>query len=375
MSNDLQVTINIGVLQETLAGERRVSLVPGDVRRLSKRAKILIQRGAGIEAGFADDAYVDAGAVLGNRDEILRTSHVLLKVRKPDQDTTLRPGTILVSLGGRDDQLGESLKRQSVLHLGLERVPRTSRAQAMDVLSSQAAVAGYAAVIEGAQRLDTFLPMMTTAAGVFKPASMIALGAGVAGLQAIATARRLGAVVYGFDVREAAREQVESLGAKFVFPDVPVAPSEGTGGYAAEQSDNQQARLRRALDEPLSQMHLIVTSAQIPGRPAPILLDEQTVTRLRPGSVIIDLAAETGGNCSLTRPDELVVASGVRIVGPTNIASTTATVASSMFSANLRHLLEHLIDSQGQLKLDDNDLITQTLIGDQSVKATLALSA
>jgi NAD(P) transhydrogenase subunit alpha len=236
----------------------------------------------------------------------------------------------------------------------------------MDVLSSQAGVAGYAAVIEGARMLDVLLPMMTTAAGIIKPARMIALGAGVAGLQAIATARRLGAITHGFDVREAAREQVESLAAKFVFPNVPLAPAEGSGGYAGDQTAAQQERLRRALAEPLASMQLVVTSAQIPGRPAPVLIDEETIAMMQPGSVIIDLAAESGGNCMVTKADEVVTLNGVRVFGPTNMPSQAATDASRLFSGNARALLEHLITRDGELRLDAEDAITGALLAGQT---------
>ncbi len=233
----------------------------------------------------------------------------------------------------------------------------------MDVLSSQASVAGYASVLEGARLLDILLPMLTTAAGIIKPAKMIAIGAGVAGLQAIATARRLGAVTHGFDVREAAREQVESLGAKFVPVDLAMLAAEAAGGYAGQQSAEQQERLRRALAPHLASMNLVITTAQIPGRPAPLLIDEAAIAQMPPGSVIVDLAAETGGNCALTRPDELVTVGGVRILGPTNLASTAATTASQLFSGNIRSLLDHLIDDTGHLRLDPADPITGPLLG------------
>jgi len=241
--------LQVGVLREQRPGERRVAMVPHDIRRLSVKAVVLIEREAGRDAGFPDNVYVEAGARVTSRGDVIAGSELLVTIRPPEAPQALRPGSILISLGGRDDDLASALRARSVTHLGLERLPRTTRAQSMDVLSSQAAIAGYAAVLEGARVLDILLPMLTTAAGSIKPAKMIALGTGVAGLQAIATARRLGAITHGFDVREAAREQVESLGAKFVFPNVEVAPAEAAGGYAAEQSADQLARLRRALTE------------------------------------------------------------------------------------------------------------------------------
>ena len=367
MSSTNSSSVRIGLVREERTGERRVALIPADIRRLSAKAAFLVEKEAGREAGFPDDAYIDAGARVVSRDDVIAGADLVVKVRPPENPSELRPGSILVSLGGRDGDVTGALHARSVTHLGLERLPRTTRAQAMDVLSSQAAIAGYHAVLEGARMLDVLLPMMTTAAGSIRPAKMIALGAGVAGLQAIATARRLGAIAHGFDVREAAREQVESLGARFVFPKVELAPAEGAGGYAAEQSADQQARLRRALVEHLVPMQLIVTSAQIPGVPAPLLIDEQTIAALQPGTVIVDLAAETGGNCALTRPDEMVTTTGgIRIAGPTNLPSVAATDASRLFSGNIRALLDHLIDKDGRLGLDGNDPIIVALVAGQT---------
>src|SRR6202051_4084229 len=309
--------INIGVLVERAEGERRVALIPSDIGKLSSKAGFVIESGAGREAGFDDDAYVKAGARIGDSGEVLEDCDVVAKVRPPSRSETPRDGSTLISLGGHDPNLGEFLRKQSVIHLALERVPRTTRAQAMDVLSSQASIAGYASVLEGARALGVLLPMLTTAAGTIKPAKMIALGAGVAGLQAIASARRLGAVVHGFDVRAAAREQVESLGAKFVSVDADIGSSESAGGYAREQSSEQQAQLRRALSSHLAAMQLVITTAQIPGRPAPLLIDRETLDAMQPGSVIVDLAAETGGNCEVTRPDQTGTVRGVRVMEPT----------------------------------------------------------
>jgi len=252
--------LQVGVLREQRPGERRVAMVPHNIRRPSVKAVVLAEREAGRDAGFPDDAYVEAGARVTSRGDVIAGSELLVTIRPPEAPQALRPGSILISLGGRDDDLTSALRARSVTHLGLERLPRTTRAQSMDVLSSQAAIAGYAAVLEGGRVLDVLLPMLTTAAGSIKPAKMIALGAGVAGLQAIATARRLGAITHGFDVREAAREQVESLGAKFVFPNVEVAPAEAAGGYAAEQSADQLTGLRQTM-WPLSATALPTTSS------------------------------------------------------------------------------------------------------------------
>ena len=358
--------INIGVLAERAAGERRVALTPPDIGKLTSKAGFIIERGAGREAGFDDNTYVQAGARIGDSWEVLEDCDVIVKVRPPGRSETPGAGRTLISLGGHDPNLGEFLRKRSVIHLALERIPRTTRAQAMDVLSSQASIAGYASVLEGTRALDMLLPMLTTAAGTIKPARMIALGAGVAGLQAIATARRLGAVVHGFDVRAAAREQVESLGGKFVsVDDTDISAGEGNGGYAREQSRDQQARLRRALSAHLATMQLVITTAQIPGRPAPLLIDHETLGMMQPGAVIVDLAAETGGNCEATQPDETVTVNGVRIMGPTNLPSLIAHDASRFFSSNIRSLLSYLLEESGRLNLDASDPISGALLGDQ----------
>ena len=368
--------INIGVLAERTAGERRVALIPSDIGKLISRAGFLIESGAGREAGFDDNAYVAAGARIGDSWQVLEDCDVVVKVRPPGRSETPGEGRTLISLGGHDPNLGEFLRKRSVIHLALERVPRTTRAQAMDVLSSQAAIAGYASVLEGARALDFLLPMLTTAAGTIKPARMIALGAGVAGLQAIATARRLGAVVHGFDVRAAAREQVESLGAKFIsVDDTNIGAGEGAGGYAREQSRDQQARLRRALSAHLATMQLVITTAQIPGRPAPLLIDHEALGMMQPGAVIVDLAAETGGNCEFTRPDETVTVNGICIMGPTNLPSLLARDASRFFSSNVRSLLAHLLEGSGRLNLDASDPISAALLAGQQPTNTSAAAA
>src|SRR5277367_1337303 len=267
MPIDASNRIKIGVLRERATGERRVALIPADIRRLDSKATFVVESGAGREAGFDDDTYVGAGARIAAQREILEISDVIVKIKPPGVGEIPFSGRTLVSLGGRDPYVVDALRKRSVIHLALERIPRTTRAQAMDVLSSQASIAGYASVLEGARALGILLPMLTTAAGTIKPARMIALGAGVAGLQAIATARRLGTVVHGFDVRAAAREQVESLGAKFIsVDDTDIGAGEGVGGYAREQSRDQQARLRRALSAHLATMQLVIATAQIPGR-------------------------------------------------------------------------------------------------------------
>ncbi|MBK1794098.1 NAD(P) transhydrogenase subunit alpha [Devosia sp. WQ 349] len=359
----------IAVLAETLPGERRVALVPADIGKLAQY-DIVVEAGAGLNAGFVDEDYSAAGGKILARAEAIAAADLVLAVRAPDF-AGFAPGKVVISLGGRDAAVADAAAKAQILHLGMERLPRITRAQSMDVLSSQASIAGYSAVLEGARHLDTLLPMMTTAAGIVRPAKMIALGAGVAGLQALATARRLGAVTYGFDVREAAREQVESLGAEFVFPDVPDAKAEGTGGYAAAQSDDQQFRLRRALTEALSRTNLIITSAQIPGRVAPILIDEETIAAMLPGTVIIDMAAETGGNVTITKPDQIVRHGRVTVIGPTNLPSAAPTDSSRLYSGNMRTLLTHLCKA-GPLNLQAGDEILDALAGDQALPARAA---
>ena len=367
--------ITVGIPVERANGERRVALIPPDIKKLTSKVSFVVESGAGLAAGFDDNAYVEAGARIANSREILDSSDVVVKVRPPRLDEMPPAGRTLISLRGPDPNVGESLQKRLIIHLALERMPRTTRAQAMDVLSSQASIAGYAAVLEGARALGVLLPMLTTAAGTIKPARMIALGAGVAGLQAIATARRLGAVVHGFDVRAAAREQVESLGAKFISVDADFGAGEDGGGYAREQSRDQQARLRRALSAHLATMQLVITTAQIPGRPAPLLIDCETLGMMKPGSVIIDLAAETGGNCEVTEPDATVTFNGVCVIGPTNLPSLVASDASRFFSANIRSLLAHLLEGSGRLNLDTSDPISAALLAGQSVERASVAAA
>jgi NAD(P) transhydrogenase subunit alpha len=367
--------INIGVLLERATGERRVALIPADIKMLISKATFVIESGAGREAGFDDNTYVEAGARIADSREILKSSDVVVKVRPPRIDEMPPAGRTLISLRGPDPNVGESLRKRSVIHLALERIPRTTRAQAMDVLSSQASIAGYASVLEGARALGVLLPMLITAAGTIKPARMIALGAGIAGLQAIATARRLGAVVHGFDVRAAAREQVESLGARFVSVDANIGAGEGAGGYAREQSRDQQAQLRRALSAHLATMQLVITTAQIPGHAAPLLIDRQILGVMKPGSVIVDLAAETGGNCEVTRPDETITVNGVRVMAPTNLPSLVASDASRLFSGNIRSLLAYLLEGSSRLHLDASDPIGGALLAGQNTASTSVAAA
>jgi NAD(P) transhydrogenase subunit alpha len=346
--------VRIGVPKETAQGERRVALVPDAIGRLSG-FDVVVEPGAGARAGFTDDAYRAAGAELGDPWD----AAVIVKVAKPSagEASRLRDGTVLIAfLQPLTDREGiERLAGRGVLAFAMESLPRITRAQPMDALSSQATVAGYKATLIAAERLPKFFPLLMTAAGTVAPAKVLVLGAGVAGLQAIATARRLGAVVSGFDVRPVVREQVESLGASFL--DLGVLGEETAGGYATELTPEQQAEQQRALEQRLPDYDAVITTALIPGRPAPTLIPAAAVAAMRPGSVIVDLAAETGGNCELTVPGEEVVREGVTIVGLTNLASTMPNHASQLYARNVSALLQHLAP-KGELDLDWSDEIT-----------------
>lgn len=357
--------MRIGVPQETAAGERRVALVPDTVGRLVKTGlEVVVQRGAGSAAFFADADYERAGArLVDTAAAALEQADIVLKVQKPSADETalLRPGTLVIALlapASNQDLFGQ-LAARGAIALAMELVPRITRAQSMDALSSQATVAGYQAVLLGATHLGKLLPMLTTAAGTLAPAKVFVIGAGVAGLQAIATARRLGGVVSAFDVRPVVREQVQSLGATFVSAEAVAA--EGQGGYAAELGDEQQRRVLAAIAGHIKDMDLVITTAQIPGRPAPRLITEAMVASMRPGSVIVDVAAETGGNCALTRLGDGVVANGVTVLGPSNLPSTVPHHASQMYSRNLQALVQHLI-RDGNLVVDPADEITKAML-------------
>jgi NAD(P) transhydrogenase subunit alpha len=350
--------MKVGVTKETAPGERRIALVPEVVSRLAGAGfEIVVERGAGAEAAFADDAYAEAGATVVP--SVLGDAEAVVKVRKPapDEAERLRDGDVLIAfLEPLTDREGiDRLAARGVVAFAMESIPRITRAQPMDALSSQATVAGYKAVLLAAERLPKFFPMLTTAAGTVPPAKVLVLGAGVAGLQAIATARRLGAVVSGFDVRPVVGEQVESLGATFL--DLGVRGEETAGGYAAELTEEQQREQQAALEQRLPDFDVVVTTAAVPGRPAPKLIPASAVAAMRPGSVIVDLAAETGGNCELTEPGEEIVRDGVSIIGLVNLASTMPTHASQLYARNVASLLQHLAPD-GELQLDFADEIT-----------------
>ncbi len=353
--------VRIVVPKESAADERRVALVPDSVVRLVRAGmEVVIERGAGAGANLNDDAYEKAGASLAAAADLYTGADIVARVRRPNPEEAamLPAGVILIALlqPSQEDPFLAGLAEGGVTALALEKVPRITRAQSMDVLSSQATVAGYRAVLLGATELDKFLPMLTTAAGAIAPARVFVIGAGVAGLQAIATARRLGAVVSGFDIRAAAAEQVQSLGATFVATDLASSDAETAGGYAKQQSEDEQERTLRAIATHIRDIDLVITTAQIPGRPAPLLITEEMVRSMRPGSVIVDLAADSGGNCQLTRLGEVVVMGGVRILGPANLAAGLPLHASQMFSRNVLTLLQHLV-KDGELQLNLNDEI------------------
>ncbi len=356
--------MRIGVPRETAPQERRVALVPESVTRLVKaKQEVVVQRGAGLAAGFSDAAYEAAGALLVPEPTAALSSDIVLKVQRPTvaEAGELKPGAILLTMlpVTTSGEVIARLAERKVTVFGMELVPRITRAQSMDVLSSQATVSGYKAVLLGASTLPRFLPMLTTAAGTIAPAKVFVMGAGVAGLQAIATAKRLGAIVSAFDVRPAVKEQVQSLGATFV--EVPVT-AEGSGGYAKELGDDQQRKLLEATAKHIKEMDLVVTTAQIPGKPAPRLVTGEMVQTMKPGSVIVDLAAESGGNCVLTKAGETFEVGGVTIIGPMNLPSTVPFHASQMYSRNLFTLLSHLINKDGVLNLDLNDEITGAMV-------------
>jgi len=349
--------VRIGVPRESATGERRVALVPEVVARLVEAGhEVVVERGAGGAASFEDAAYEEAGAALGDS---AWDADVVVKVQKPtaEEAARLKKGALLIGfLEPLTDKEGlDRLAAQGVTAFAMESIPRITRAQSMDALSSQATVGGYKAALLAADNLTRFLPMLTTAAGTIQPAKVLVIGAGVAGLQALATARRLGAVTWGFDVRDVVREQIESLGAKFL--DLGVRGEQTEGGYAKELTPEQQAQQQAELEKRLPDFDAVITTAAVPGRPAPKLIPASAVRAMRRGSVIVDLAAATGGNCELTRPGETVVESGVTIVGPTNLPSEMAADASRLYARNVQALLAHLAP-EGELVLDWEDEIT-----------------
>ena len=352
--------MKVGVPKETLPGERRVAIVPEAARGLVKAGiQVAVEAGAGAAAFFGDAAYIDAGANVSDAATAF-AGDAVLKVQPPSPDEVgrLHEGTVLISFlqpASNADTIGALVKRK-VTAFSLDLVPRISRAQSMDALSSQAGIAGYKAVLLAANHLPRFFPLLMTAAGTVAPARVLVMGAGVAGLQAIATARRLGAVVEAYDVRPAVKDEVKSLGATFL--ELPLEAQEGTGGYAAAQSEDFLRRQRELIGDRVAASDVVVTTAAIPGRKAPILVTADMVRRMRPGSVIVDLAAETGGNVELTRAGEIIQVGGVTIDGTRNLPSTMPVHASQLYSKNISTLLLLLV-KDGALKLDFTDEIVK----------------
>ena len=350
--------MKFGVPKETAAGERRVALVPDTVAKLTKDGHaVVLEPGAGAAAGFPDETYRAAGASLGDP----WATEVVCKVQKPStaEIGKLREGTAVIGLlqAATSADLLQQLAQRKITAFSLELLPRITRAQSMDVLSSQATAAGYKAVLIAAETVPKFFPMLVTAAGTLSPARVLILGAGVAGLQAIATARRLGAIVSAFDVRAAVKEQVESLGAKFLMMEQKVE-GEGAGGYAKELSADQHQRELDFLARSVKDADVVITTAAIPGKKAPILITRAAVEGMRAGSVIVDLAAETGGNCELTQAGTPVMHQGVTILGPVNLPATVPLHASQMYARNVASFLGNIV-KDGTLRLDFADEITK----------------
>jgi H+-translocating NAD(P) transhydrogenase subunit alpha len=355
--------MRIGVVRETTPGERRVALVPETVGRLARSGnQVVVERGAGEASSFPDRTYTDAGATIGDA----WSAELVVKVARPSHDEIARlaPGAVLIAFLGPlvNHELVRELARRRVTALSMDAIPRITRAQPMDALSSQATVAGYKAVLLAAAALPRFFPMLTTAAGTIAPAKAFVIGAGVAGLQAIATARRLGAVVEAFDTRPVVREQVQSLGAKFLEVDLGET-GEGSGGYAKELSEEAHRKEVELLAKAVKENDIVITTAAIPGRPAPKLITADMVRSMKPGSVIVDLAAETGGNTELTQAGKVIDVDGVRIDGTTNLPSTMPYHASQMYSRNIQSLLALMLTKDGALNLDmKDDVIKGTVI-------------
>ncbi|MCH7782569.1 Re/Si-specific NAD(P)(+) transhydrogenase subunit alpha [candidate division KSB1 bacterium] len=364
----------VGVTKETYPGERRVSIIPDHIPSLTKAGlKVVVESGAGLEAGFPDPLYSNKDAeILQNRSEIFSKSDVILQVRalgaNPENGKSdlefMKPGQVIIGYSEPLSELDASqeLARKNVRLFSMELMPRITRAQSMDSLSSMATIAGYKAVLLAAETLPKMFPMMMTAAGTIAPAHVFVIGAGVAGLQAIASSRKLGAVVFAYDVRPAVKEQVESLGAKFMELELETQDAEDKGGYAREMGEEFIKKQQEMMERVIAESDVVITTAAIPGKKAPILVTTKMVEGMDSGSVVIDLAAERGGNCELTQADKTVVHNGVSIIGPTNLPATVPYHASQMYSKNITTFLLHLV-KEGELNLDMEDEITrETLV-------------
>jgi NAD(P) transhydrogenase subunit alpha len=358
--------MKLSVPKETVAGEQRVATVPEAVQKLSSGGiEVLVDPGAGEAAHVPDSAFTEAGAKV--EDGAGFSGEVVAKVQPPTTEEIgrLSQGSVLIGFLQplTNGETAKALADAGVTSFAMEAIPRITRAQSMDALSSQATVGGYRAALIMAQELGRFLPMLTTAAGTIRPAKVLVLGAGVAGLQAIATARRLGAVLSAFDVRSAVEEQIKSLGAKFVKLDIGLEDAEDAAGYARPLTDDEQQRQREALADVIAGMDGVISTAAVPGRRAPLLIIEDAVKRMTPGSVIVDLAAETGGNCELTESGQTVVRHDVKIIGPENLPSSMPDHASQLYARNVQSLVGLMVDDDGALRLDfDDDIIAGACI-------------
>ena len=354
--------MNVAIPKENLENETRVAATPGTVKELVKLGlNVFIESEAGCNAHFSDEAYINAGAtILDSKKDIFSKADIVLKVMPPtlDQIVQLQPKSTMVSFCQTTVDLDtvKALKEQTVTGFSMHLIPRTTLAQKMDALSSQANIAGYKAVLMAASKLGVYMPLLMTAAGTIRPAKVLVLGAGVAGLQAIATAKRLGSQVEAFDVRPVVKEQVESLGAKFIEVESKDDEGIGDGGYAKETSDDYKKRQQELIHDHISKSDVVVTTALIPGRPAPLLITNSMVDAMKPGSIIMDLASENGGNCELTKKDEIIVHNGVIIDGTSNIPGSMPVHASELYAKNITAFLTYMI-KDGQLELDLNDEI------------------
>jgi len=369
------VGIVAGVVAESAPGERRVALVPSALTVFNKTGiQIRMEAGAGAAAGFTDAEYAEKGVrIARDRAEVFAESQVILQVRSPGANPEtgasdvrlMRPGQVVIGFGEplTAGDAAKALAERRASFLAMELMPRITRAQSMDALSSMATVAGYKAVLIAADNLNRMFPMLMTAAGTIAPARVLVIGAGVAGLQAIATARRLGAVVSGYDIRAAVKEQIESLGARFIVLDVAAEAAEDKGGYAKAMSEDFYRRQREAMAGVLAQNNVVITTAAVPGRKAPVLVTRDMVDHMASGSVIIDIAAERGGNCELTRAGEVVEHNGVRIFGPVNVASAIPYHASQMYAKNIGTFLKYLVNKEGNLALNrEDEIVRETLV-------------
>jgi len=362
------MSITVAVPRETFPGEWRVALTPTAAALLIKsKLAVIVESGAGVEAGFTDEAYIAKGAKIAPRAEVFASADILLEVRSTVAGSSdfaaLKTSALIIGfcdpLGNPQALAASASKGVSIL--SMELIPRITRAQSMDALSSQANIAGYKAVIMAAEASPKIFPMLMTAAGTLQAARVFVIGAGVAGLQAISTARRLGGVVSAFDVRSAVKDQVQSVGAKFV--ELPVDAAEGTGGYAKEQSAEQQKKQADLMAKVIAESDIIITTAAIPGKPAPKLIPATAVAKMQPGSVIVDLAAERGGNCELTEPGKTIVTHGVTIIGHTNIPATVPLHSSQMYANNLVKLLGIMVDKEGKLTINlKDDVVAGSLV-------------